>query len=349
MTVQKWTFGLLALLLMGSASLLAQTGAPFGEVDDAKYSNTMTITGYVYMSTILNGQWSMVGDQPLDNETVVAVYCGDELRGKGTPADYNNKYFSLLMMTVYGEDNDKLYFKVFVPGDSQSPGRVIEVDQGVTFITDNRLGKVMEPYFLYLPAPVTTTFTPEGWATTCLPFNAEVPKGITVWNVAGIEDSKLVMTSVRADGDSPLILPANTPVLLQYKASVELTCEWLSCLEEPSSIFNQSSFFKGTIEEKGIAANSVLTLGHSIETGEIGFWLYTETALPANCAYITDFPSGINGARFLDDDGGTTDIDEFQNLKLQSSNDVYDLQGRRMESSMLKKGIYIVNGKKIVK
>lgn len=28
---------------------------------------------------------------------------------------------------------------------------------------------------------------------------------------------------------------------------------------------------------------------------------------------------------------------------------VYDLQGRRMESSILKKGLYIVSGKKVMK
>ena len=54
--------------------------------------------------------------------------------------------------------------------------------------------------------------------------------------------------------------------------------------------------------------------------------------------------------------GETTGISESENVRLSIEYGVYDLQGRRMESSIfnsqssfLKKGVYIVNGKKVIK
>ena len=54
-------------------------------------------------------------------------------------------------------------------------------------------------------------------------------------------------------------------------------------------------------------------------------------------------------------DGEASGIGEIENGKLKIENGVYDLSGRRMESSifnvqssMLKKGVYIVNGRKDV-
>ena len=79
-----------------------------------------------------------------------------------------------------------------------------------------------EPYYIDLPAPVTTTFSAEGWATTCLPFDAEVPAGVTVWNATAIEDGQLVTEALQLptvhsplwNGSEISILPKNTPVLL---------------------------------------------------------------------------------------------------------------------------------------
>ena len=354
------------LSILSAPSLMAQTEVPFDTVNDSTYQNTMTITGYVCLATLADGQWT--ADEVLGNETVVAVYCGDELRGKSSPADYNDKYFSLLMMTVYGENKDKLHFKVFIPGDSGSPGRVIEVDQGVTFKTDDRLGKAKEPYYILLPTPVSTTFSSEGWATTCLPYDAKVPEGVTVWNVTGIEDSELVTEELQLPTiTSPLkgegevtILPKNTPVLLQ--GSDQDSYEWLSRVVTDESATAGATgttgatgfvtgILVGTTEPTDIAANTVLTLGHSKETGEIGFWLYPGATIPAIRAYIADFPTGTNGARIAID-GGTTGISssEEEGMSSKYAATVYDLQGRPLLTphSQLKSGIYIINGRKVV-
>ena len=59
----------------------------------------------------------------------------------------------------------------------------------------------------------------------------------------------------------------------------------------------------------------------------------------------------LNGAAariaFIDDGGTTTGIEGMESAAQKVENGVYDLQGRRVEA--MKKGLYIVNGKKVVK
>ena len=369
-------------------TLHAQTADPFGEVDDAVYDNTMNITGYVRFVTMRGGQWVPVDDRVLGNETVVAVYCGDELRGKGSPADFNDKYFSLLMMTVYGENMDQLHFKVFIPDEGQTQGsaptgRIIEVaPPELIFMADDRLGKAKEPYYLDLPAPVTTNFSAEGWATTCLPFDALVPDGVTLWNATAIEKGELAMTKLAstvgtgdgAGAQSPtgqFLLPKNTPVILKSGLAKGETCEWLSKVADTgtagaspsfSTINPSQSILSGTTEPKSVAANSVLTLGHSNKgSHDIGFWLFNETTIPANRAYIANFPAGTRGVGLGSDDGTTTGIYDLQFDTVGESindktvnRDCFDLQGRKVNAtansslSSLRKGVYVVEGKKIV-
>ena len=301
--MNKRLYSLLALLLAGSVSLWAEDGDPFGEVNTAKYPNTMTITGYVRL-----------GGEVLGNETVVAVYQGGELRGKKTPVD-NGKYTSILMLTVYGETKGQpLHFKVF------TEGRVIEVDQGLTFKSDDRVGKAREPYYIDLPVPIVTIPTVEGWATTCLPFNAEVPEGVVVWNATGIQGGELVLE--KAEGG---ILPANTPVLLQSDGLTSY--EWLSRVAE-GDVKADGTIFSGTVEDTETEADKVLTLGHSIPDGEVGFWLFSGTTIPANRAYIADFPANSRG--FALPGQHVTALSDPLLSPLNPRN-CYDLLGRRVQ------------------
>jgi len=305
-------YGMLALLFMGSASVMAE-GDPFGEYNPHIYSNTMILAGYV----CLNGE-------KLGTEAVVAAYCGNTLRGKQSPNNEGELY-----LTIGGDyTGDKIHFKVY------TGGRVIEVNQGMTYTNNATVGSASEPYVITLPAPVVTTPTTEGWATTCLPFNAEVPSGVEVWNATAIENSELVMNKVTAG----TILPANTPVLV--KSDGLTSYEWLSrvAFDNASLISINSSLLRGTTEALSVTEKSVLTLGYSNEGNhELGFWLFAGTTINANRAYIDEFPTGSRGVTFRFEDASA--IGAALNDKGEMINAVYDLQGRRMDSSQFKAGV----------
>jgi hypothetical protein len=316
---------MLVLLLVGSASLMAQADDPFPEVNMNKYPDNMTFFGQV----LLDGQVQPDG-------TVVAVYCGDELRGKGI-VKKQGKHEHCAKFVIYGETKgDPLHFKVC------TGGRVIEVDQGETYLTNSKLGSTAGYYLIDLPVPVVTTPSQEGWATTCLPFNAEVPSGVTVYVATGIKEGELVMKAP-ATGAGASVLPKNTPVLLKSEGLASY--EWLARVAD-GDVSADGNIFVGTTEPTAVEPNSVLTLGHSKQTGEIGFWRYTGASIAANRAYITDVPASVRGLSIRIDDATGIDVNRESRGGYGSW---YGLDGHRISGEPAVPGIYVREGKKVIK
>ena len=107
---------------------------------------------------------------------------------------------------------------------------------------------------------------------------------------------------------------------------------------------------KVAYDGEGSKKNYVL----SNEDSGVGFYKASANGayLPANRAYLSTAAVGVGG-RFLgfEDVTGIGDAAR-QNVKMIKDNDVYDLQGRRVGSAEahapLNKGLYILNGKKVV-
>lgn len=322
----------LLLALCCSAGLWAQTTKdPFPKVDEHKYSMSMTIVCKVKM-----------GEEILKEaqNVTIAVYQGDEIRGKDVLADYstsNNSYPDMCMLTIYGDkNNEPLYFKVAIDQ------RVIEVDQNLVYGINDSYGTRKAPYWIELPEPVVTNSSSEGWSTTCLPFNAEIPDGVTVYAATGVEDSQLKVAKYEGK-----VLPANTPVLVESAGGNSF--EWLARIsadEKPDV-----NIFLGTTEKTDVEAGTVYTLGHESSTGKIGFWHFTGTAIPANRAYLKLDGAGVKGFTWIEDDtDGVGLTPDPSPMREGSAGAVYDLSGRRVadNSSTLPRGIYVKNGQKIV-
>ncbi len=332
-------YSLLALLVMGSAGIQAQDD-PFPEVDDSEFSNNMTLTGYVRLDGNILGQ-----------EAVVAVYDGDVLRGKARPITTKHNT-DILFITIHGERNGQtLHFKVF------TGLYVIEVDQGLIYTNDGRAGSVSDPYYIDLPTPIVTVPTAEGYATTCLPYDALIPENVNVYNATAIEGGMLVTEKLEGN-----ILAALTPVLLESSSADEYV--WLARVAD-ADVTVTETIFVGTTEETHVEANSVLTLGHAEEDPtRLGFWLYTGTTVPANRAFIADFTddnltAGAKGIIFRPEDERTpTGVTQLPTIATHhparpeetlasAGTTVYDLTGRRL-TSVVTKGVYIINGRKTV-
>lgn len=307
----------LALLLVGSASLWADGDDPFPEVNTNKYRLNMTMTA----KAMLNGV-------ELTSEDIIAVYHDDEIRSKGRP-DANNK----LWLTIVGDMAiEDLYFKVY------TGGRIIEVDQGAQYKYDAVVGTPDEPYIINVSAPVVTTPSSEGWATTCLPYNAAVPDGVTIYTATGIADGAVQLESVTAT-----ILPKNVPVLL--KSDGLTSYEWLARMADSDAII-ETNLLQGTTEATPMEPGSVLTLGYAADSNKkIGFWLFMGNTVPANRAYLENIYATEARGFTLKWENKTTDINELVSHKSPSTGKSYDLSGR---ISTGKSRIKIINGKKMV-
>ena len=108
---------------------------------------------------------------------------------------------------------------------------------------------------------------------------------------------------------------------------------------------------------KGIFHSNTLNNIYNLDDAGSNFGLVSDATVPAFRAYFFNRQDGSNGPAYLriaqQDDKPTDETTAltFQMVQEDSSNVIYDLQGRRIDMSFssLPKGIYIINGKKIVK
>lgn len=320
-------YSLLALLFVGSAGLQAQTD-PFPDVDDSEYSNNMTLTGYVRLDGAVLGQ-----------DAVVAVYDGDVIRGKASPTDTDHNT-DILFITICGElDGQALHFKVF------TGGRVLETDQGLTYANDVAAGSIGKPYYIDLTSPVVTQPDDEGWATACLPYDAQVPEGVTVYNVTGISNGEVQWELLEGN-----IIAAGVPVLLQSTSSDSF--EWLPRVTG-ADIPATETILLGTTADTPVEPGTVLTLGYSDEDpARLGFWQTDATVVPANSAYIADFADEdlqmeVPGA-IINTEEPPLPTSVGRPTAMHVPHACFDLQGRKVSNRQMK-GIYICGGRKVVR
>lgn len=187
-------------------------------------------------------------------------------------------------------------------------------------------------YLVSLDRTYTMTIGDTEWATFCSPVAVAVPEGVTAYMVTEVSES---VTLTKVEG----AIMANTGYVLNGPADTYV----LKVIEGASAYNTSSNLLKvsdGTVQGDGA---SIFALGNK---GEVGFYLVANgVTVPAGKAYLVvtaavrDFLAFANGEA----DG----INAVDNGQFAVGNVVYDLSGRRVEKAV--KGIYIVNGKKVVK
>lgn len=181
------------------------------------------------------------------------------------------------------------------------------------------------------------TITAAGYATLYAPVALEIPGGVKVY-IAGVNDekTKLVLQEINN------VIPKNTGVILEgAKGTYDF-----EVVADADPIANNELTGSYAKSVKNPDAN-VFTL----QNGDygVGFYLFKGENAQGK-TYINGFRSWLEldanspVKSFRFDFGSTTDIENL--LNTQDSDAIYDLYGRRVEKTG--KGIYIVNGKKIV-
>ena len=193
---------------------------------------------------------------------------------------------------------------------------------------------VLTPSFADLSA-YKVTIGSTGYSTLYTPIKVAVPDGVTAYT-GELNGEWLTLTEVEN------VIPANTAVVLQGDAN---TYTFNASSAEATEIENND--LTGSTET--VATSSVEGTVYTLQShnGGVAFKRYTGTNLTGFKAYLA-VESQAQAIRIRKgSEEGTTSIENAQ-LTMDNENVViYDLQGRRVEK--MEKGIYIVNGKKIIK
>ena len=208
-----------------------------------------------------------------------------------------------------------------------------KVDRNAGYVAANCEWKVEE--VTYLPVAVSNTlkfgtlYSPVALSTT-----EQWSTGKIKAYTGTIKNDYLVLTEIVGD------IPANTPVVVEYiGGDYKNGCAFLKIIDGVDAV-EVDNELHGGIATTAKTDNPYTLQSHD---GGVVFRKYTGANLSGFKAYL-DLPTeaAAIGIRFED---GTTAID---NVQLSTDNVViFDLSGRRVEK--MEKGIYIVNGKKVIR
>ena len=189
------------------------------------------------------------------------------------------------------------------------------------------------------------TVSSAGMSTLYLDYPVTIPDNdnlMYVCYISGITDNILYLKKLKD------VIPANTGVIITANQS---TVSFPRCYYSETGV--SDNMLTGVTEETAVEdiSGTVYTLGHGKHSGYMGFFKYTGTTLAANKAFLVlKDGSSVNSFNLvLDNEDGTSSTigqitaDDFIQDEVQV---IYDLQGRRVEHPA--KGIYIVNGRKVM-
>ena len=181
-----------------------------------------------------------------------------------------------------------------------------------------------------------------GYATLYLGQATYIPEGVEVFAVTGVEGNWATMTAVEG------VLPANTGVILKNAGTYTFKTAGATGSVE-------GNLLSGSVEDTYVEGPAYVL---SNQEGVVGLYKAMLNKGKNGVAGTTHFLNNANkaylpaptaaGARFITFDFGTeTAIDELKGENGNVKTVIYDLAGRRVQGAQ--KGIFIVNGVKVIK
>ena len=161
-----------------------------------------------------------------------------------------------------------------------------------------------------------------------------------LYTISSVNDTQAVL-SQKCDA-----MPSNTPMLVYNKSNETKVILLIPCAE-PDMAITVAPEFQGTLTGTTIAASTegqtnyafngtaFVFVKNAIEVGPNKAWLSVNTGEPSARAITLVF------------DEETTKITNT-NLTNLTNGDWYDLNGRKLDKMPTKKGVYIMNGRKVV-
>lgn len=215
---------------------------------------------------------------------------------------------------------------------------------------------------------VYRTFTDGEWSTICLPFDmteeqvkASFGDGVELGNFVGweaIENEAGDVSTINVSFDPVTSIEANHPYIIKTTAATyPIIVERVNIAveDEPSVEVRHSSRIRSYMYGTYVANTKVPDLGLFLANNK--FWYSTgKTSMKAFRAYfeLFDVLTSVEdaGAKISFNIGGVPTSIEGVSTKAEGSNDdIFSVSGMNVgkDASRLQRGVYIVNGKKVVK
>ena len=201
----------------------------------------------------------------------------------------------------------------------------------------------------WLPVPMNAD---AGYATLYAPVALKNSGRVEAY-VGTQNGNKFSMNRVDEDG----IIPANTPVILKYLGGIGGSTGTVPCvfleISNSTKTSDLDNSLRGTFADELVSGDAYVLSKPA--DGSVGLYKAAKNQNGntqwLNQGFHAYLPAGTGNARFLTfnfDDNAETGINAVEIEEAAPANAaIYDLSGRRVQSA--KSGLYIINGKKVIK
>jgi glucuronoarabinoxylan endo-1,4-beta-xylanase len=194
--------------------------------------------------------------------------------------------------------------------------------------------------FTATAAKFTKTVSDAGFATMVIPFNAAIPQGVQAFNLKGVNGETIAKSDALQSitKDQAVLIKADEGTYDFTKTNVEIAATADGVL----SSYQMKGAYSTTTAAVD-AGNYVLQKNGN----DVNFYLVTGTpaTVPPFRAYL-NVPAKAARTLYLDFNNATS-IEAVQPNEEPAEAEVYNLAGQRVDQPT--KGLYIVNGKKVIK
>ena len=168
--------------------------------------------------------------------------------------------------------------------------------------------------------------------------------GVKLYSVKSVTATEVVLT------DELSVIAAEMPYFIYNDNETEVEVSIVVSSEEADNVDYDSEHFKGTLVDKTFTDEDMEGADHYVLNGGSSFvWVKDAGTLSAGKCWIQleKSPGNARSLSIVFEEGTTTGINAVNTAAGTEDAAVYDLQGRRVMEPT-KKGLYIVNGKKVV-
>ena len=287
-----------------------------------KYNNEFYITPDEH-STVLK----IKNNTAADIKTNIVVFF---MFNEGGGSSYSSVDYILLMNVTLpaGEVTE-------LPANKLQNNKLEAGKRYMVAVQDNKSGKyLVSNLWANVVDPVTIPYTLSEleWGTICLPFEAEVPAGITAYAVSSYSGTSLKYTEVsHLNINTPYILHG-TPGDYVFKGP-----------GTPAGTYTSGLLTGTTADDQKLPYGSYILQN---QTSGFGFYQVDIDRMAAQYRAYLNLPVGATSPYFIFDAGETTAINAIEGSKTVSDQSIYNLNGQRISTPQ--RGINIIGGKKVL-
>lgn len=275
----------------------------------------------------------------IDDIEMIYYHALSDLKYNGQTVAGFNESTSTYDLTDQVYDESKVSWTVKGHAAEVTPSFNTTTGRLTLKVTNKDTNESTTYYLTFKKATATMSVTAAAkYATFIAPFNWTIPSTTTVdaYTVDNVNaNGTLVMTKLGKN------IPANTPVVLYSTRTSDYNLSrTYACVPATNNL--TEGLLTGTYEEINAPVDSYVLQNHD---GRVGFFHVAAGKQPKvaqNRCYLT-VPAGSAAPAFFFEENET---DGIGNIEMTTDNSIYDLQGRRVASPT--KGLYIINGKKVV-